>query len=74
MNRYLDGKRAMLHQFYTFILWIIDSIDERFPGRIFCILIDNLNAHKNLMVWMLIVNRGHQLVFCAPYCATNGSI
>ena len=35
---------------------------------------DNLNVHKNPMVWMLIVNRGHQVVFRAPYWAVDGAI
>ena len=68
------GKETTLHWFYAFILWIVDDIDKRLSGQVFCFVMDNLNVHKNPMVWMLIVNRGHQVVFRAPYWAVDDAI
>ena len=53
---------------------ILDDLEARYPGRSFCFTKDNLNVHKNPAVIFEIINRGHRIVFRAPYWAVDGAI
>ena len=60
--------------FYQFVEQIIDSIGDGTPARRRCFTMDNLAAHRNRMVVQLIIDRGHRVVFRAPYYAVDGAI
>ena len=68
------GEGTTLHRFYHFIRTIVEDINERFPGLFFTLTMDNLNIHKNPLVVGLILDKGHQVGFRAPYWVVDGAI
>jgi hypothetical protein len=63
-----------LFWFYTFLLELFDWLNENRPGRSFLLTMDNLNIHCHPAVLHLIAERGHQVVFRAPYWSCDGAI
>ena len=56
------------------MLGLLGYLDAHHPGRSFVLTMDNLNIHKHLAIRFLIYNRGHRLVFRAPYWSCDGPI
>ena len=63
------GEGTTLLIYYNFIRSIIDELERRHPGRLFCFTKDELNVLKNPIIMDLISNAGHRVVFRAPYYA-----
>ena len=63
-----------LFRFYNFLLELFDWLDENRPWRLFLLTMDNLNIHCHPAVLHLIVERGHRVVFWAPYWSCDGAI
>lgn len=63
-----------LWRFYSYMLGLLGYLDAHHPGRSFVLTMDNLNIHKHLAIRFLIYNRGHRLVFRAPYWSCDGPI
>ena len=63
-----------LFRFYNFLLELFDWLDENRPWRSFLLTMDNLNIHCHPAVLHLIVERGHRVVFWAPYWSCDGAI
>ena len=53
---------------------IVGDLEDRYPGRWVCFIIDNLNVHYNPAIITMTMAHGHCLVFKSPYCAVNGAI
>ena len=68
------GEGTTVERFVGFIERIVNDLEERRPGHSFCFTMDNLNVHKNAAVVNMITNRGHRLVFRAPYWSVDGAI
>jgi hypothetical protein len=63
-----------LFRFYGFMRDLIDHLAATFPGRSFMFTMDNLNIHKHQVILDLIRDRGHRIVFRAPYWSCDGAI
>jgi hypothetical protein len=63
-----------LFRFYNFLLELFDWLDQNLPGRSFLLTMDNLNIHRHPVVLHLIAQRGHRVVFGAPYWSCDGAI
>ena len=59
---------------YDFIQTIIHGIGHGAAGNRHTFICDNLAAHHNPLIWLLIHNNGHRLVFRAPYNPSDGPI
>ena len=68
------GEGTTIYRYHQFITNLLDELDVMFPGRSFCFTKDNLNTHKNPHIINLIEERGHLVVFRAPYWAVDGAI
>jgi len=62
-----SGEGTTIGLFVVFMVRILDDLHERHPGRSFCFTMDDLAMHRNAGVVNEIVNRGHRLVYRAPY-------
>ena len=69
-----SGEGTTLFRFSTFLDEVLNDLDVRFPGRVFCFVMDNLNTHKHPHIVGMIHNRGHRLIYRAPYYAIDGAI
>jgi hypothetical protein len=63
-----------LFRFYNFLSELFDWLDVNRPGRSFLLTMDNLNIHRHPAVLHLIADRGHRVVFRAPYWSCDGAI
>ena len=64
----------MVIRFLGFINHVIDYLNEHHGDRVFCFTMDNLNTHRNPIIFHAILSRGHKVVFRAPYNAVDGAI
>ncbi len=69
-----EGEGTTFAIFYQFIERIINQLGHDHPGQSFCFTMDNLNIHHNPQILEIIAERGHQIVFRAPYGSCNGAI
>ena len=69
-----SGEGTTVDLFVAFMVRILDDLDERHPGRSFCFTMDNLTVHRNAGVVNEVINRGHRLVYRAPYWCVDGAI
>mgnify|MGYP006203868831 CR=1 FL=1 len=63
-----------LFRFYNFLLELFDWLAEHRPERSFLLTMDNLNIHRHPAVLNLVAERGHRVVFRAPYWSCDGAI
>ena len=56
----------------TFPERICDQLAIDHPGRRFCFTMDNLNIHHNPIITGLLISRGHDVLFRAPYWSVDG--
>jgi hypothetical protein len=63
-----------LFRFYNFLFELFDWLDANRPGRSFLLTMDNLNIHCHPAMLHLIADRGHRVVFRAPYWSCDGAI
>ena len=63
-----------LFRFYNFLLELFDWLAEHRPERLFLLTMDNMNIHRHPAVLNLVAERGHRVVFRAPYWSCDGSI
>ena len=68
-----DGGTTII-KFVEFIQRILNDIGPGTPGNRRCFTMDNLTAHRNLLVQQLIHQAGHRVVFRAPYHPIDGPI
>ena len=61
-------------EFYDIIDRISLDLTQRYPGRRFVFLMDNLNVHHNPLISIMLTLRGHAVVYRAPYCPVDGAI
>ena len=61
-------------EFYNMVDRISLYLQQQQPGRLFVFLMDNLNVHHNPMISMLLLNRGHAVVYRPPYTPEDGPI
>lgn len=61
-------------RFILFIMRILAAIGPGTPQRRRCLTMDNLNAHRNMIVQQIIHQAGHRVVFRAPYHPIDGPI
>ena len=61
-------------RFYNFAEHIIDDLGPGTQQSCYVFTIDNLDSHKNHAVQALIINCGHQIVYCAPYYPVDSAI
>ena len=57
---------------YSFFLQICDQLDIDHPGRRFCFTMDNLNIHHSPIIVTLLISRGHDVLYRAPYWSVDG--
>jgi len=69
-----SGKGTTVKLFVAFMVQILDDLDVRHHGRLFCLTIDNLNVHRNAGVANDAVNRGHCIIYRAHYWYVDGVI
>lgn len=60
--------------FVEFIQRILLGIGPGTPERRRCFLMDNLSAHHSPIIYQLIADAGHRIVFRAPYYPEDGPI
>ena len=65
-------EETTLNRFYDFIDRVVNDLNDRFPGQVCTFTIDNLNIHKDALVMELIINGGHQVIYCASYWPVDG--
>ena len=61
-------------EFYRMIDRISNHLNQQQPGRSFVFIMDNLNIHHNPLIALLLLTRGHFVVFRAPYTPVDGPI
>jgi hypothetical protein len=69
-----EGEGTTVIRFLGFINHVIDYLNEHHGDRVFCFTMDNLNTHRNPIIFHAILSRGHKVVFRAPYYAVDGAI
>ena len=69
-----SGEGTTLYRFASFLDEVMNDLAVRYPGRVFCFVMDNLNTHKHPHIVAMIQNRGHRVVYRAPYWAVDGAI
>jgi hypothetical protein len=68
-----DGGTTVI-KYLRFVEMVLDDIGPGTPQNFYVFTMDNLSAHRNILVQQLIHSRGHVCVFRAPYCAVDSPI
>ena len=63
-----------IDRFLAFIQLILNDLGPGTPQRWYCFTMDNLNAHRNVLVQQMIHAAGHRIIFRAPYYPVDSPI
>lgn len=61
-------------RFLRFVQNVLNDIGDGTPDHFYAFTMDNLGAHRNILVQQMVHSRGHRCIFRAPYCAVDSPI